>query len=610
MIFLLLPASSSFSQSVFTTKSLSQVTLTTEKQDRINRVGNLPHDGAMQYADVSTFITWGMLDNGTLSFSVPGQTGTYTATLMNSNYVSEQEYTYTGKINGSTNTNFAISRDEEGVTGFIGLSTGHYTFYPLGGNEVVLIKDALIGSVGPDCEVPSLDEGSSTSAESYCDNASNDCYAFIDIVVVVHSTAYGMVTPGFANLARINMNTVLLNSGIVNKEVRVRLVNATTPFMFPLTLSANNDLTTLSSSSGVKTFRENAGADILVLLIGAPYGGFPTLTFGIAYATPSNKKSAYAIVASPYAFGSRLTFPHEVAHCLGALHNRSNNGGDDDTDDCAHGLTYTGGSGTVRNTVLAFIDPFGERIPYYSNPNVTFDGMPTGIEGTTSTNTANNTRKIKNAACHVQNNYNPQQIYAQIKGPDAMCPGDNIHYESLVTPGVAQGSSGWSCGWTYSLSPSGPFTLLNTATCDAWVSANLGAPGSYIYLRLTVFPNTGNTWTTTKRILIHSSCFQGGGGLEDRNFENKEEFVSDESIYLAPNPAGGSVTAGIKKPGQLIEQIVVFSANGCKVLESKIGDKGIQTVTLDLTNIPTGLYYVRFVTNSGVFTKVLSHLND
>jgi hypothetical protein len=409
---------------------------------------------------------------------------------MNSNYVSEQEYTYIGKINGSTNTNFAISRDEEGVTGFIGLSTGHYTFYPLGGNEVVLIKDALATSSGPDCEVVGGDSGASAPDTSNdCTNAGNDCYAFIDIVAVVHPTALGTITLGFANLTRLTMNTVLLNSG----------------------------------------------------------------------------------------------------------------------------LRFMGASGTFHQTTMTNLGLTGERIPYYSNPFVTFDGAPTGFEGSASTNTANNTRKIKNRACEVQKNNNPQQIYGQIEGPSAMCPGDNINYVSLVTPGTGQGPSNywWQCGWSYSTSPAGPFTLLNTNLCEAWVSANLGIPGSYLYLRLTVFPNTGNTWTTTKRILIQSSCSQGGGGnLEDRSAENERELVRPELFYLMPNPAGGTVMAGTHQSDHLIEQVVIFSANGDKVLESNIAEKAVRSLTFDLAKVPSGFYYVRFITNAGVFTKVLSHIND
>jgi hypothetical protein len=386
------------------------------------------------------------------------------------------------------------------------------------------------------------------------------------------------------------------------------LFNPFGPFVFPL-MGVVSDLNSLLNTSSISAFRKDVGADILVLLIGGPYVSTAGTTFG---ASPSTREG-YAIVASPFAFGSRLTLPHEVGHILGARHNRMSNGGDDDANDCAHGLRFMGASGTFHQTTMTNLGLTGERIPYYSNPFVTFDGAPTGFEGSASTNTANNTRKIKNRACEVQKNNNPQQIYGQIEGPAAMCPGDNIKYTSLVTPGTVQGPSNywWQCGWSYSTSPAGPFTLLNTNLCETWVSANLGIPGSYLYLRLTVFPNTGNTWTTTKRILIQSSCFQGGGGnLEDRSAENERELVRPELFYLMPNPAGGTVMAGTHQSDHLIEQVVIFSANGDKVLESNIAEKAVRSLTFDLAKVPSGFYYVRFITNAGVFTKVLSHIND
>jgi hypothetical protein len=392
MIFLmLLPASSSFSQSVFTTKTLSQVTLTTEKQDQINKVSLMPRIGSLIYATVSNRSSWGMSNDGSFTLSVPGNTGSYLVTEL----------------------------------------------------------------------------------------------------------------------------------------------------------------------------------------------------------------------------GSRLTFAHEIAHNLGARHARlAIPGGTDPTNDCAHAWSYTGNSGNARPTVLGPLGLSGARIPYYSNPYISFDGFATGSLGTNSTTAAYNARKIRNAFCEVQNFEKPTQMYAQIQGPVVMCPGDNINFQALITYGSAQGNNPSStCTWDYSTSPNGPFTALSTGgACNAWIASNLIPSGGYLYLRLGVTPNTGSGYGTSKKIYFLPSCFQGGSDLEDR--EMKMDYVKEDfAEYLVPNPASDAIKAGTNNPNSDIQQIIIYSSNGKEVLRTAHYQEGFKEITVDLSKLSSGLYYVVFRTSSGIVTKKFTHLN-
>lgn len=72
-----------------------------------------------------------------------------------------------------------------------------------------------------------------------------------------------------------------------------------------------------------------------------------------------------------------LTFAHEAGHCMGAMHNREESVRDED--DINYGYCLPG---TPYGTVMTYLNTCTEgqntRIPYYSNPEVSYEGHPTG----------------------------------------------------------------------------------------------------------------------------------------------------------------------------------------------------------------------------------------
>jgi hypothetical protein len=85
-------------------------------------------------------------------------------------------------------------------------------------------------------------------------------------------------------------------------------------------------------------------------------------------------------------------FIHEIGHNLGCAHDRQNDNG------CgaysfSHGWRFYGEGGRRYRTIMAYAP--GMTIDYFSNPDVLFDGVPTGIP-VGEPNAANNVRTIKN----------------------------------------------------------------------------------------------------------------------------------------------------------------------------------------------------------------------
>ena len=106
-------------------------------------------------------------------------------------------------------------------------------------------------------------------------------------------------------------------------------------------------------------------------------------------------EKAFSIVQRQYAIAYQ-TLAHELGHNMGCQHDRatSSSGG---AFDFSHAHRFEV-DGTLYHTVMAY-QP-GLPIPYYSNPDVLFLGVPTGIPES-SPNSANNAKTINLSAATV-----------------------------------------------------------------------------------------------------------------------------------------------------------------------------------------------------------------
>ena len=212
-------------------------------------------------------------------------------------------------------------------------------------------------------------------------------------VLVVYTTATKNLLGGdaqaqtHAQQAIDATNTVYINSRI---RQRVRLVNAQ-EYFYTETASASTDLSNLRSNATVQALRNSHTAD-LVAMIGEMQG-----VCGIGYlmgATGGNQNNGFTATARSCAVGN-LSFAHELGHNMGSQHNPEN--GSNPTFPYGFGH-YVNGS---YRTVMSYVNPCTSgctRVAYFSNPNVIFNGVPTGIE-----NARDNARSINNTADWIAN---------------------------------------------------------------------------------------------------------------------------------------------------------------------------------------------------------------
>jgi Metallo-peptidase family M12 len=129
--------------------------------------------------------------------------------------------------------------------------------------------------------------------------------------------------------------------------------------------------------------RDTYGADVVVLL--GRYASPPfDIASGKAQEVVADADTAFAVVADGYAAGPyHFTFHHEVGHLFGLRH-------DPDTDSATepfpygHGYIHAQGDAKWRTVMSYNVEeicgawPGCPKIPHFSNPDVDFEGVPTG----------------------------------------------------------------------------------------------------------------------------------------------------------------------------------------------------------------------------------------
>jgi hypothetical protein len=219
-------------------------------------------------------------------------------------------------------------------------------------------------------------------------------------VLVVYTTATKNFLGGDAQAQALAQQAIdATNTAYINSKIRqrVRLVHSEEFAYVETTGSA--DLSALRSNAGIQTLRNTHNADMVAEISEV------TGLCGIGYlmgGTGGNANNAFTVTARSCAVGN-LSFAHELGHNMGSQHNPES----------GSGATYSYGYGHYVNgsyrTVMSYVDPCTSgctRRPYFSNPNVFFAGVPTGIA-----NARDNARSINNTADTIANyRFSPSAI--------------------------------------------------------------------------------------------------------------------------------------------------------------------------------------------------------
>jgi hypothetical protein len=207
----------------------------------------------------------------------------------------------------------------------------------------------------------------------------------IDVMVVYDADAKAQLKVDDAGMQKLIQQSVAAANQVhynTQDNVVLRLVH-TEQVDYSNNLGLiSTDLTRLSTPGdgyldGVQALRDTYGAD-LVSLVSTPGG----TTAGLANLLddinrPDRADLAYSVLQATALGPDSFVLAHETGHNLGAGHERDNT--TDPTPDpvfpYAFGYHFVGNNGVTYGDVMSYT---GMELPYFSNPNLTYQGQPLG----------------------------------------------------------------------------------------------------------------------------------------------------------------------------------------------------------------------------------------
>lgn len=213
----------------------------------------------------------------------------------------------------------------------------------------------------------------------------------IDVLVVYTAEARIAAGGSAGIISRIDAAITQGNQAFVNSgaDSELNLVHSE-EISYTETGSMSTEITRLQNKSdgymdNVHTIRNTYGADLVVLLTGRKdTGGIAGVGYLMTPVGSYFEQYAFSVTRQDQALF--YTFIHEIGHNMGSHHDSGNASGNA-AYPYSYGYRFHAG-GTQYRTVMAYAP--GTRIGYFSNPDVSYSGTPTG------TAEADNSRSIRN----------------------------------------------------------------------------------------------------------------------------------------------------------------------------------------------------------------------
>lgn len=192
------------------------------------------------------------------------------------------------------------------------------------------------------------------------------------------------------DLAVASSNTAYINSGLaarLRNVLRMEINYAEQDF--------GSDLSSLAAQGDgilddVHDLRNACGADLVAMI--RTSGEYCGIGYLMPYNDPGASGTGFSVTAQSCL--SSQTFAHELGHNMGCCHANGDGGGCTSGGIFSYsvGWRFTATNGSLYRTVMAYSP--GARIDHFSNPNVSFQGTPTGVEPAEGVQGAHNARSI------------------------------------------------------------------------------------------------------------------------------------------------------------------------------------------------------------------------
>jgi hypothetical protein len=253
------------------------------------------------------------------------------------------------------------------------------------------------------------------------------------------------------------------------------------------TTGIGTDIVRLTATSdgyldSVHTRRDQVGADVVALIVASnptePKGGISKLMHTLS---PSFESDAFCVVMRSV-MKNRFALPHEIGHIMGCGHDHA-----EAVIDGASGVgvyPYSYGyifqvGGTIYGDIMTYT---ANLLPYFSNPDILYNGVPMGVPGNDPSQSANCALSMNNTAATVAAFRN------SVLGGNGFTIANSGPSRISVTSISPETPAPW-----LSVSPQGPFSVEPNTTYPVTVQVNYAlAPNGYSNVRLVIATDNAN----------------------------------------------------------------------------------------------------------------------
>ena len=344
-------------------------------------------------------------------------------------------------------------------------------------------------------------------------------------------------------------------------------------------------------------------ADIVVCFVNGPgYGG----TRGEVDAIGPSFNDAFAVVRVDFATNG-YSFAHEVGHLYGAQH-----------EDCAmwnnppciaatagtfeHGSNFTRNGSLFRKTrryhtlMHRLMGGDWQRVPNFSNPDVTYDTRATGgVE-------YDNAREIERTDFTVASFNRNEDLVASIDGPTSVNLYENNTWEAV-----------FGCGNNYTFqweTSNDGFNYYSAGTGETMSRSVYDSNVGTIYIRVRV-TSAGRSISAFRTVYVNGSNFRNGIASSNAPAWDEDiEVIEDNGILLNevyPNPSydKGQISFYLPEQEHVALDIVDISGKLMKNVISGDFEAGSYEFEVDLHSLAAGLYLYRLKAGEAQLTKRL-----
>ncbi|MDQ3001517.1 MAG: zinc-dependent metalloprotease [Fibrobacterota bacterium] len=263
----------------------------------------------------------------------------------------------------------------------------------------------------------------------------------LDIMIVYTAAAVTGAGGEIAMKARIDKAVAEANNAFLNSRIETRL-NLVRAQQITYSESGNmqTDLGRLQKKTDghmddVHALRDTYKADLVSLVVENTGAGIAGIGYVMTSVGSGFKAWAFTAVGRVY-MGSSNTLAHEIGHNLGCAHDRQNSGSQA-AYPYSYGYRFTGTDGRQYRDIMAYYP--GTPIPYFSNPNILYQGVPIGIQDG-QPSSADNARAINITAPVAANFYLGAPVgevpnALLVVGNTTLGAGDNAVYSRLQALG-------------------------------------------------------------------------------------------------------------------------------------------------------------------------------